>query len=973
MITEKDFLGRGQYLNPSGNVTLTRKSPRFITVVPQSGGLFITLPSTARMKTGGPHFRIANIGVHSITVRDSASNNLATVAANQLGLFSLISKATSQGTWIANVIAMQGSPNAKVKTFSVPFTIGTAFAANLSVGAVKPISVSMGVATGFAANLFKSNEKQLKTILQIGTVFTAQIGSFPVANIVSASATGSGDGTLATPWTLKQAAQTLTAGQTCYLRGGTYAASASHMIDSVTNVVNNGSAGGGYITFKAYPNETPILTGTNRIKGSEYLRFDGITFRSSGNTLVSTTTTPDDQNHFEFLNCTFDAAQGAGSYTGVLLENGTHYLFRNCTFKDWWNGDQVIFKNIQYILVEDCDFSQSRNNHNCIGFTNCSDGVIRRCIFRNPWDRAVTIRQNVTTARRCLIEDCAFLDVDWDGVSFHPEIGSERGATEAVRFTGYEGIFRNNLIIGHNGGKAALDPIEYAYAGALQQHLYDAYNIAPYNRYYNNVVHRSRLHAVEFLYNSSAGLTVNVADLRFKNNSISTFGSYGINVANSTMYPWEGYQFKYNRIHDPAKTKVIFLQGEGIVTYTVTEAQTAHSSVFQGNITNAPQYNDEPYYNAFDANPALYDLADLPTFFAAFSEPPSAPTQGMGTELATITANSTGTTLTVDDAHWFFAGNQLLLGDEIIVGTNAAVRVTAKPTATTLTINSSITVSIGDKVYLKRMTKMPNIGTYGFSAVSNKEMQVTLTEGTAFTAVVKRDARKLQASMTVGTTFAVNITKGDDFYAIDHETGDFSQYTSSTTGGGDLSVHADAAMNSTSYGLKIVINDTGAIYGLKSFPATWTTDYLRIRLYLNINTIAMTNSDDLYLVQFRTGSGQVSGYLRLKKTSGTFRIYAAQRDDGGVYTATADYTITSGANYVEIEFKRASSNVASDGTTKIWVNGTLHDTKSGLDVFDVTRPVDMVVGALSLEATTTGTVYVDQIRVRTDSTFIGAS
>ena len=90
-------------------------------------------------------------------------------------------------------------------------------------------------------------------------------------------------GTLVAPWrTIQKAANTLTPGDSVYVRGGVY----HERI--VVNV--SGSSAGGFITFAAYPNETPIIDGKGikvkadwdalvRISDRSYIRFQGFEVR----------------------------------------------------------------------------------------------------------------------------------------------------------------------------------------------------------------------------------------------------------------------------------------------------------------------------------------------------------------------------------------------------------------------------------------------------------------------------------------------------------------------------------------------------------------------------------------------------------------------------------------------------------------------------------------------------------------------
>ncbi len=68
-------------------------------------------------------------------------------------------------------------------------------------------------------------------------------------------------GTLAAPWrTIQKAANTVKAGDTVQVRGGTY--------NEIVTMKTSGNASAGYITFQNYPGEKPIVDGTGLAVGS---------------------------------------------------------------------------------------------------------------------------------------------------------------------------------------------------------------------------------------------------------------------------------------------------------------------------------------------------------------------------------------------------------------------------------------------------------------------------------------------------------------------------------------------------------------------------------------------------------------------------------------------------------------------------------------------------------------------------------
>ena len=102
-----------------------------------------------------------------------------------------------------------------------------------------------------------SNTRILKVCVMFMVLFIMGINTKTVGQpyYVDPNGNDNNSGTLAEPWkTIQKAANTLTPGDTVYVRGGVYN-------EKITLNVS-GSANNGYITFRNYENEVPILDGT---------------------------------------------------------------------------------------------------------------------------------------------------------------------------------------------------------------------------------------------------------------------------------------------------------------------------------------------------------------------------------------------------------------------------------------------------------------------------------------------------------------------------------------------------------------------------------------------------------------------------------------------------------------------------------------------------------------------------------------
>ncbi len=120
---------------------------------------------------------------------------------------------------------------------------------------------------------------QFMLLVCVSTAFGQSKSSF----YVSTSGNDSNPGTQAAPWrTVQHAADTVTAGSTVNVRGGTY--------EELLTIKTSGSPTDGYITFRSYPGETAILDATHftpngrsaivTIHNKSYVRIEGFEIRN---------------------------------------------------------------------------------------------------------------------------------------------------------------------------------------------------------------------------------------------------------------------------------------------------------------------------------------------------------------------------------------------------------------------------------------------------------------------------------------------------------------------------------------------------------------------------------------------------------------------------------------------------------------------------------------------------------------------
>jgi len=78
--------------------------------------------------------------------------------------------------------------------------------------------------------------------------------------------------------------------------------------------------------------------------------------------------------------------------------------------------------------------------------------------------------------------------------------------------------------------------------------------------------------------------------------------------------------------------------------------------------------------------------------------------------------------------------------------------------------------------------------------------------------------------------------------------------------------------------------------------------------------------------------------LVLRYDGSSYEIRAELQRDDATWAVTSYYDITNAAHYVEVDVQRASSAIAGDGTTRLWIDGTLKETVASIDLYDLAQP-----------------------------------
>ncbi|MCE7985133.1 MAG: hypothetical protein DYG89_28505 [Caldilinea sp. CFX5] len=218
-----------------------------------------------------------------------------------------------------------------------------------------------------------------------------------------------------------------------------------------------------------------------------------------------------------------------------------------------------------------------------------------------------------------------------------------------------------------------------------------------------------------------------------------------------------------------------------------------------------------------------------------------------------------------------------------------------------------------------------------------------------------------------GSNDDVQITVTDLIFADGFESGNLSAWSSSVTGGGDLSVSPAAAL-AGAQGLQALINDNFAIYVVDDAPTA--EPRYRVRFYFDPNTIPMAANDSHQIFSGRTEAGTVVLQIEFRFSGGVYQVRALILDDGTSATSSGWFTISDAPHALEVDWRAATAAGANNGGLTFWIDGVQRANVTGID--NDTRRIDLIrLGAGSgIDNGTRGTYYFDAYEARRQS-YIG--
>ena len=209
----------------------------------------------------------------------------------------------------------------------------------------------------------------------------------------------------------------------------------------------------------------------------------------------------------------------------------------------------------------------------------------------------------------------------------------------------------------------------------------------------------------------------------------------------------------------------------------------------------------------------------------------------------------------------------------------------------------------------------------------------------------------------------------DLIFSDGFESGSLSAWSAAVTDGGDLNVSSAAALVG-SRGLRAVIDNTASIYVTDDRPNAEVR--YRARFYFDPNSITMSSGNAHYIFYGYTGTSTDVLRIEFRRSSGTYQVRAAVRNDRSTWSNTNWFTITDSPHFLELDWRASTTAGANNGSLTVWIDNVQQANLTGVD--NDTRRIDRAsLGAVSgLDSGTLGTYYFDAFESRRQ-TFIGSA
>jgi len=478
------------------------------------------------------------------------------------------------------------------------------------------------------------------------------------------SATWEQSTNISTPCSITTAGHSAVAGDTVYVRAGTYTSNCGH---SATLHVSNSGTSGSRIVFRPYQSEAVYLSGVYFgvwIVG-DYVTIDGLVIDGAltePNVVACHIVTQG--NYVIIQNCTIKNMGSSDNQHAVWLQDhNTYNQILDCYFEniggysppdgdDWGDGVRIEHSDAHHNLIQGCTFDRTGSN------ASCGHAAI------DMWGHHNVFRDN--TCNHCVMGCAGNLTNDAYNV-FDNNIANDVSYTiiggfpyEATGTAGRKTIWRRNRV--------------YVAIGTGIHIWGDANRDSSYSHIYNNVFY---------------------------------------DCGNANVNEWrKGAMFQN------LNSEAFF---EGIVFKNNIFRSNVEDGIQYKNTTAGDHFISD---NHFQASDPLF--TDEGTF--DFTLQSGSPCRNAGAWLTTTNGTGdASTTLIVDDAAYFYDGFGITTGDTIqLEGQTARVNISSIDYAThTLTLAAPLTWGDGVGVALAYDGTAPDQGAYEYEEFEDPEINIT--------------------------------------------------------------------------------------------------------------------------------------------------------------------------------------------------------------------------------------------------------
>jgi len=216
----------------------------------------------------------------------------------------------------------------------------------------------------------------------------------------------------------------------------------------------------------------------------------------------------------------------------------------------------------------------------------------------------------------------------------------------------------------------------------------------------------------------------------------------------------------------------------------------------------------------------------------------------------------------------------------------------------------------------------------------------------------------LTSSPTASATRTPTLTPtslSDFIFSSGFETSKFTDWSSSVTDAGDLSISISAALHG-SFGLSALVDDKRVISVTDNSPASEAR--YRARFYLDPNGFTLSSTPVTLFDGYLGTSTQVFR-VEMRFYSSSYQVRTGLRNDNSTWYSTSWVILTDSPHAIEIDWIAATASGANNGQMTLWLDGRQSGQITNID--NDKRRIDIVrLGVLSgLNTTTRGTLYFD--------------